>query len=352
MTKLSLQVFLLLSVFAHTVVVFASNLQDVSSAWSEGKFGVAIGAFDQLPAAEQATPAALFIAGASYFRRHDFRRAKPLLQRAVSGNLGPQQAKAAQTMFSHIQTLEQLCPPFQRSYREAGFTINFYAVRNSWSDLLAAQMPQFLAKATEAFPDETAEINFYLFDSRDAYDAFFAAWRIDNPQPEKHRGTGTMHMVEFCKFFPNGTEIGAANVNDLYSRLLHEYSHALCHTIYGDRFGFDCPQWLNEGMADYFGWQYRKELYAQQSELLKKAALTSAAPSYEQLSHHFYGNESGYLIGDVLVLELLKGQNVSCFGKIISTARSNGGNFEAAIQQVTGKDPRVVYASMVQSYWR
>jgi len=333
-------------------VVFASNIQDVSSAWSAGRFVEAIKAFDQLPAIEQATPSALFIAGASYFKRHDFQRAKPILQRAASGSLGARQAQTAQTMLAHIQTLEQLCPPFRKTYREAGFTINFYASKNDWSDLLAAQMPQFLHNATEAFGNEAADINFYLFDERTPYDTFFAAWRIDEPPPEKHRGTGTMHMVEFCKFFPDGTEIGAGKVNDLYSRLLHEYSHALCTTIYGDRFGWDCPQWLNEGMADYFGWKYRPELYAQQSALLRKAALTISVPSYEQLSHHFYEKTNGYLIANVLVLELFKGQDVSCFRNIISAARANGGNFEAAIQQVTGKDPRVVYASLARNYWR
>ena len=327
-------------------------MQDLSAAWSTGRFAEAIRAFDQLPANEQATPSALFIAGASHFKRHDSQLSKPLLQRAASGALRPRQAQTAKTMLAHIQTLEQLCPPFQKSYREGRFTINFYAGKNDWSARLAAQMPQFLHHASEAFGNEAADIKFYLFDQRIPYDAFFAAWRIDEPPPEKHRGTGVMQMVEFCKFFPDGTEIGAGNVNDLYSRLLHEYSHALCNTIYGDRFGWDCPHWLNEGMADYFGWKYRPELYAQQSKLLQKAASTISAPSYEQLSHHFYEIKDGYLIANVLVLELLKGKDVSSFRNIISAARSNGGNFETAIQQVTGNDPRVVYASLVRSYWR
>lgn len=351
MKKLSRHV-LILSLFAVAQsAAYASNLQDVFSAWSGGRFAEAITAFDQLPAVEQAKPGASFVAGASYFKRHDCERAKPLLKRAASGNLGPRQAQVAQTMLAHIQTLEELRPPFQRTYRQAGFTINLYAVKDKWSDELAAQIPQFFRRAAEAFGNEEAEINFYLFPERPPYDSFFDAWRIDERAPEKHRGTGTMHMVEFCKFYPNGTQVGATNVNDLYSRVLHEYSHALCHTIYGDRFGADCPQWLNEGMADYFGWQYRPELYAQQPEVLKKAALANPAPSYEQLSHRFYEIENGYLIADVLVLNLFNEPKVDCYRGIINAARANGGNFEAAIQQVTGKDPRVVYASMMRKYW-
>jgi hypothetical protein len=170
---------ILLMVASVQAAVFASNLQDVSSAWSEGRFGAAISAFDQLPASEQSMPRATFIAGASYFRRHDFQRAKPLLQRAASGKLPPQQAQTTRTILAHIQTLEQLCPPFQKSYRNGGFTINFYAKKNSWSDSLAAQMPQFLRRAGEAFGNERAEVNFYLFDERSPYDEFFAAWRTD-----------------------------------------------------------------------------------------------------------------------------------------------------------------------------
>jgi hypothetical protein len=353
MNKLSRQTTLIFSMFAvaHSAT-FASSLQDEFSAWSQGRFGEAITAYDQMPAAEQSKPGALFVAGASYFKRHDFQRAKPLLLRAASGQLAPRQAQTAQTILAHIQTLEQLCPPFQRSYKKAGFTINLYAGKNTWSDLLAAQMPQFLDHAIEAFGNETAEVNFYLFDERPPYDVFFSAWKTNESQPELHRGTGTMHMVEFCKFYPNGTEVGAANVNDLYSRVLHEYSHALCHTIYGDRFGWDCPQWLNEGMADYFGWKYRPELYAKQSELLQKRALTSPALSYEQLSHHLYQNDPSYLPANVLVIKLFEGQNVSCYRQIINAAKANGGNFEAAVQQVTGKDPREVYASIVRDYWR
>ncbi|HEY9790541.1 MAG TPA: hypothetical protein V6D22_09100 [Candidatus Obscuribacterales bacterium] len=331
--------------------MLASTMQDVSTAWSDGRFAEAIAAFDELPAVEQTKPSALFIAGASYFRRHDFKRAKPLLQQAGSGNLVPRQAQSAQAMLAHIHTLEQLCPPFQRSYSEGSYTINFYAAKNAWSDHLAAQMPQFLQHAVAAFGNEAAAVNFYLFDQRAAYDEFFNAWRIGEPLPEKHRGTGGMQIVEFCKFYPNGTVVGANNINDLYSRVLHEYSHALCHTVYGDRYGFDCPQWLNEGMADYFGWQYRPELYDLQAELLRKAALTGAAPTYEQMSHGFYRVENGYLIANVLVEELLRGQNMRCFRKIIDTAKSNGGNFEAAVQEVTGKEPRAVYASIVRRYW-
>ncbi len=53
-----------------------------------------------------------------------------------------------------------------------------------------------------------------------------------------------------------------------------------------------------------------------------------------------------------MVSELLKGKPLSVYGEIVNGARENGGNFEAAVQKVTGQDPRAVYAQLLKTYWK
>lgn len=158
-------------------------------------------------------------------------------------------------------------------------------------------------------------------------------------------------MVLFCRYYPTGAEVGGKNVSDLYFRVLHEYSHALCNTIYGDT--FKMPQWLNEGLADYFGWKYFP-LGAQQAKVrLQQLASQRKARTYEEISTALYADsETGYATGDVMVSDLFQGKPLSIYGQIINLARSSGGNFEYALQQTTGRDPKVLYSQLVSSYWK
>lgn len=329
----------------------ATELERIASAFSKGDFAGVIQAYEHLALTDRNKSMPLYWNGFSYMRRHDYLQAKNYLLKAIAGDLPAEQKETSNKLLGRIQTIEQLCPPLYKTYQSGGFSINLHVQETEWSRNIAAQMPRFLERAQEAFGTESAEINFYLFDQRLPYDAFFDAWMGTTPGATKHRGTGVMHMVEFCRYFPNGSQIGASNPNDLYFRILHEYSHALCNTIYGDFFQKDCPQWLNESMADYFGWKYLPERYGQQSQEMRRFAAKNPPPSYDVISHRLYEQSGGYLVPDVLFLELMKDKDISCFKQILETAKSHNGDFELALRQVSGKDPRQVYQDIIHTYW-
>jgi hypothetical protein len=315
-----------------------------------GLFGQVLTEFSQLPADLRDNPQACFFVGQSYLRRRDIEHAEEYLKKAQAGSLALPQKERANDALQRIAVLKQLRPPFFHDYALDGYKIRIYAKDSPWSRDLAKQMPTFLARAKEGFGSANAFVAFYLFEDRAAYDKFFDSWTIEQKNI-LHRGTGSMQIVMFCRYYPTGKEVGKNDVNDLYFRVLHEYSHALCHTIYGD--SFRMPQWLNEGMADYFGWKYKPNGAALALEKLQGMAAKKPARSFENLTNRFHDdNDLGYTLGDVLVSELFAGKPLSIYGKIIDSARSNGGNFDQAVQLQTGQNPRDVYAKLLKVYWK
>jgi len=316
-----------------------------------GQFADTINEYSQLSAEDRQRPQVPFWLGQSYLRRHDYKSAELFFKQASRGRLFPQQQQATENALQRIEILKRLCPPAPTEFQDGGYTITVYAKSTTWSKLVAAQMPVFLARAKEAFGDSKAHINFYLFDDRAQYDQFFGAWTIRAGEQEGHRGTGGIDMVEFCEYFPDGRKVGADDVNDLYFRVLHEYSHALCHTIYGDAWVATAPQWLNEGMADYFGAKYKPNAKKEATEKLATLAKRKKPPSYELMSKQMHSIDFGYTVADVMVNELFDKKDVAVFNELIKTARAEGGDFEGALKKVTAKDPRQVFAQIVRTYW-
>ena len=291
-----------------------------------------------MPADVRENPLACFWLGQSYLRWHDIEHAEEYLRKAVSGNLGSPQLERAQATLARISVLKQLRPPWYHDYSLDGFKIRIFARDTPWARAIADQMPVFLSRAREGFGSANAYVAFYLFEDRQAYDRFFQSW-VAERQGELHRGTGGLQIVMFCRYYPTGKEIGNKDINDLFFRVLHEYSHALCHTIYGDNFAM--PQWLNEGMADYFGWKYKPDGVAQARQHLQQLASGTPARSYAELMSHFRdAADIGYAVGDVMVSQLFKDKPLSVYGQLIELARSSGGNFESALQQICGRNAR------------
>ncbi len=315
-----------------------------------GAFGQVLIDYANLPSDLRDAPQASFFVGQSYLRRHDIEHAEEFLRKAQSAGLAKPQQERTEAALTRIATLKQLRPPFFHDYALDNFKIRVFARDTPWSRNLTKQIPTFLARAKEGFGNANAFVSFYLFEDHPSYDRFFDSWTVD-PQSILHRGTGAMQIVMYCRYYPTGKEVGANDINDLHFRVLHEYSHALCHTTYGDKFRM--PQWLNEGMADYFGWKYKPNGPAIAREKLQQMAAQKPARTYEDLSTRLHDdNELGYVVGDVMVSELMSGKPLSIYGQIIDAARSHGGNFDLAVQQLTGKDPRAVYAQLVKTYWK
>jgi len=330
----------------------SSAFEQMKAYYIAGRFADTINQYSQLSADDRQRPQVPFWLGQSYLRRHDYKSAEQYFQLAARGKLFPQQQEATANALQRIEILKRLCPPALTEFKDGGYTITVYAKPTPWSKLVAGQMPVFLARAKEAFGDAKAHINFYLFEERAQYDQFFGAWTIRAGETEGHRGTGGIDLVEFCQYFPNGSKVGEGDVNDLFARVLHEYSHALCHTIYGDSWGHAVPQWLNEGMADYFCARYKPDAKTAATKKLAQLAKTRQPPSYELMSRKMYSINFGYTVADVMVNELFDKKNLSVFNELINTARADGGDFEGALKKLTGKDPRTLYAQLIHTYWK
>lgn len=317
----------------------------------KGDFQQVISMYPNLSADVKELPIINFYVGQSYMRCHDAEHAEEYLRKSENGRLGPQQRERAQETLTRIATIKQYQAPFLHDYSQGGYKIRVFAKDTPWSKSIVAQIPTFFARAKEGFGDSNAYVAFYLFEDRASYDKYFEAWGGQQSLGKLHRGTGGLHIVEYCRYYPTGKEVGVNDVSDLYFRVLHEYSHALCHTIYGD--GFKMPMWLNEGMADYFGWKYKSNEPAEAFQRLHKLASQKPAPTYQDISVRLHdNNDLGYAIGDVMVNELLKGKPLSTYAQILAQTKAAGGDWDTGLKQATGKDPRAVYAQIVKEYWR
>jgi tetratricopeptide (TPR) repeat protein len=327
-----------------------NQLTAIRDSFFKGDYAQAISMYSQLPQDLRDSPLVRLWVGQSYYRTHDFEHAREFVQKADEGNLPPPQKQRAQSVLQQLDKIKEICPPLYHDYTLDGYTIRIYAKDSIWTKSIAAQMPTFLARAKEAFGNSKAFIAMYLCEDRGAYDKFFEAF-TSAPPGKVHRGTGGNHMIVFCRYYPSGAEVGQNDTNDLYFRVLHEYSHALCDTIYGDH--FKMPSYLNEGMADYFGWKYKPNGADLAKVHLQKLASTRRALTYDELSHNLYrDSEMGYTTGDVIVSTFFANKPLSIYAQIIQLARSSNGNFEYALQQVTGRNPEECYSQIVRAYWK
>jgi hypothetical protein len=322
--------------------------QELRAQYLAGNFEQVVAGYNNLAEDQREAPLCCYWAGQAYLRRHDFRSAEPLLRRSLSGALNENQQRAAQGALRRIDILKTLCPPFLKDVRLGGYSVTVFGQNTQWTGSVVGQLPRFLERAEAAFGNSSAHINFYLFDEREPYDKFFAAWQANGNEGDKHRGTGGVNLVMFCKSFPNGTVIGASDQNVLFFRVLHEYSHALCHTICGDTWA-KVPQWLNEGMADRFASIYVAD-WAKVSEARLVKTDRLQWPTYEAISHQLYGVPEGYSISDAMVERLFQGSDISIYGRLVSTAKNNGGNFESALRQLNGGDARAVFSQVSELY--
>jgi hypothetical protein len=315
------------------------------------KFGQGIEDYKRLPPEVQNTPVASFWAAQCYMRRHQFLAAEPLLRIACEGDLREPQRTVAIKLHERVERLKALCPPLDGEYGASGASIRVYARKTPWAGSITLQMPRFLARARQAFGEPLPAISFYLFEERTTYDAFYTSM-ASTENSTGHRGTGSYHMVLFCQFFLNGNRIGDRDPGDLFARVLHEYGHALCSTSYGDRYHDQVPQWLNEGLADAFASIYSEHPHARASSAIQRAKERRQPPTYEELCHDLYSDgRTGYAMGDLMVEEILKNQDISALGRLIKTARGDDGDFESAIRKVTGKDAQAVFQHVMTTHW-
>jgi len=63
-------------------------------------------------------------------------------------------------------------------------------------------------------------------------------------------------------------------------------------------------------------------------------------------------SETVYAMGDLMIDEILSHRDAADIGRIIAAAHAGNGDFERAIQQVTGKDARAVFQHVLATHWK
>ncbi|MDR3616639.1 MAG: hypothetical protein P4L53_23970 [Candidatus Obscuribacterales bacterium] len=133
--------------------------------------------------------------------------------------------------------------------------------------------------------------------------------------------------------------------------LMHEYGHALCHTIFCARYGFQIPQWFNEGTADNVASPHYQKLFADHERWLKATAVSTAPPTYRQMCDSLYKDPNmRYAIASLMVRELVhqKGQQII---KQVRLETRDGGKFAPAFRHCAGVEPEQLFRSIVGQFW-
>jgi hypothetical protein len=153
-------------------------------------------------------------------------------------------------------------------------------------------------------------------------------------------GTGNSNIVTFCQADREGKPINPPGSPRGLGDVLHEYSHALLNTLYGDGYLRQVPQWLDEGWSDFVAKEHYQELFDSSAAQLRRFLSKSAAPTLDELSRRLYEVDAviRYAMARYMVDEMLKDRKPVVIRDILKRARPDG-DFEKAIVEATGVKP-------------
>lgn len=315
-------------------------IRDAGSESSKGRPLAVLRILDEHPALLKSDAHAQYLAGHSWVRLHRPDAAKPLLTAAVQGGFGGYPGwESADALLKRIDWIEKLRPPPAKGLPEDDSlsSIRVFADDTPWIREVLKVLPKYVARAREVLGEDLPEIDFYLFRSRVTYKDFYKfLFGVDIPTAWQN-GTGNSNVVTFCQEDREGKPVNAPGSARGLGDVLHEYNHALIHTLYGDGYLRQVPQWLDEGLSDFLARPYYKELFESSAALLRRHLERSAAPSLEDLSRRLYERDPNvnYAMARFMVDELLKDREPGVIRDLLKRARPDG-DFNKAIFEATG----------------
>src|SRR5436190_755576 len=266
-------------------------VREAAAESSKSRHRAVLRSFEEHPELLKSNPQAQYLAGHSWVRLHRPELAKPLLNAALKGGFGGYPGwESAEALLKRIDWIERLRPPLAKeiSEDERLKAIRVFADDTPWIREVLRALPDYVRRAKEVFGDELPQVDFYLFRSRLAFKDFYKSlFGVDIPTAWQN-GTGNSNVVTFCQEDREGKPINAPGAPRGLGDVLHEYGHALLHTIYGDGYLRRTPQWFDEGASDFVARDYYKELFETSAVQIRKTLATSAAPTYEELSRRLY----------------------------------------------------------------
>ncbi|HVE41768.1 MAG TPA: hypothetical protein VNM14_17885 [Planctomycetota bacterium] len=316
------------------------HVREAAAESSKSRHRAVLRIFEDHPELLKSDPQAQYLAGHSWMRLHRPELAKPLLGAAVKGGFGGYPGwESAEALLKRIDWIERLRPPPAKDLPEdeALKSIRVFADDTPWIRAVLQALPNDVRRAKEVFGDELPQVDFYLFRSRLAFKDFYKSlFGVDIPTAWQN-GTGNSNVVVFCQEDREGKPVNAPGSPRALGDVLHEYGHALLHTIYGDGYLRRVPQWFDEGVSDFVARDHYKELFETSAAQIKKTLATSAAPSSEDLSRRLYERDPAlrYAMARYMVDEILKGRKPEVIREILKQARPEG-DFEKAILDATG----------------
>jgi hypothetical protein len=315
-------------------------VRDAAAESSKSRHRAVLRIFDEHPELLKSDAQAQYLAGHSWLRLHRPELAKPLLQAAAKGGFtGYPGWESAEALLKRIDWVERLRPPPAKDLPddEALKSLRVFADDTPWIRAVIQVLPAYVRRAKEVFGVELPVVDVYLFRSRLPFKDFYKSlFGVDIPTAWQN-GTGNSNVVVFCQEDREGKPVAAPGAPRALGDVLHEYGHALLHTLYGDGYLRRAPQWFDEGVSDFVARDYYKELFESSALQIRKTLAASTAPSYEDLSRRLYERDPAlrYAMARYMVDELLKERKPEVIREILKQARPDG-DFEKAILEASG----------------
>jgi hypothetical protein len=312
-------------------------------------------AYRAMAASERDQPEPIYVLVYSLMKLHRFAEAESFLDSLVNfGFDGYSGWTPASEFHKRIEVINSLKLPMIATIADGERAlISVYGDCSGWNEPIINCLPEFRSRAQNIFGDLTPPINFYFFLERGPYNAFYEAMFGMPPGAmltENNSMTGCLNTVVCCAKGAHGVELAICPDRQV-GDVMHEYGHALSHTIFGTRFPFVVPQWFDEGTADCVAFPHYQSLFANYDERLKAAAVSVKAPTYRQMCVSLYREpDTRYAIAGLMVRKLvqMKGQNI--IKEILIETREQG-KFARAFERFVGMKPAKLLRAVVEEFW-
>lgn len=330
-----------------------SELKDaIAEDFSSYEYENVIDKYNKLTAEQQKDPETSYLAGFCFLRVHDFISADKALRIAKEGKFEAWDAfPSVEQLLDRVETMKSLCPP-PLSLNDADIPIAFYAQPTEWFDSIKCEFPNFIKRAKEIYGDNLPPITLYVFTNREDYDKFFFAM-FEHKPTEGQDATGMKGVVLLCEKTAEGSTTGR-QLSFRHGVVLHEYSHALCSTIWGLSYRQEVPCWLDEAIADEVSKLYYANVFRWYDINLRSASKRKDPPSYEDLKS---GKQEDryvyYAFSRHMLLELLGDEEADdmLIRRMLERAKTYKWNYDKAIYKVTGLKPSQAYKRVVKRFW-
>ncbi len=309
----------------------------VAAEFSKGNHRVALRLLSERPDLPDTDARARYLAGYAWMRLHRPDAAKSFLD-ACGDFAGYPGWETTSGLLRRIEAVERLRPPAVDGGGIPG--IRIFADETPWIREVVKSLPAFVDRARAVLGEDLPPVDFYLFRAREQYERFYKALFGVEVATAWQNGTGDSNVVVFCQEDREGRILGRPGALRGLGDVLHEYTHSLLNSFYGDRYLRHVPQWLDEGLSDFVARPYYGELFESSAVAIRKFLAKSVPPAYEDLCRRLYERDSfvRYGMARFMVEELMKSRETKVIRDILRRAAPPG-DFDQAILGATGAIP-------------